>query len=121
MLNFAESVGLARYTNWSVNRDRECNPPGNNGVPVERVQQRDAEPVGLHRLHGGVREEHVGDVVADTDAHADHVITDAHAHADDFVRFGWLLGGGLGLEPDLRFGRHGVVRRRHVDREPVEL
>ena len=121
VLNFAESNGLGRYTFWSVNRDRECNPPRQQRVPVERVQQRDAEPVGLHRLHGGVREEHVGDVVADPDAHADHVITDSDAHADDFVRFGGLLGGGLGLEPVLRFGRHGVVRGRHVDRQPVEL
>ena len=31
VLSFAESVGLGRYTFWSVNRDRECNPPGNNG------------------------------------------------------------------------------------------
>jgi len=31
VLSFAESVGLARYTFWSVNRDRECDPPGNNG------------------------------------------------------------------------------------------
>ena len=31
VLSFAESVGLGRYTFWSVNRDRECNPPSNNG------------------------------------------------------------------------------------------
>ena len=31
VLNFAESSGLGRYTFWSVNRDRECNPPDNNG------------------------------------------------------------------------------------------
>jgi chitinase len=31
VLSFAQSVGLGRYTFWSVNRDRECNPPGNNG------------------------------------------------------------------------------------------
>jgi chitinase len=31
VLNFAESSGLGRYTFWSVNRDRECNPPSNNG------------------------------------------------------------------------------------------
>jgi chitinase len=31
VLNFAESVGLGRYTFWSVGRDRECNPPSNNG------------------------------------------------------------------------------------------
>ena len=31
VLSFAQSAGLARYTFWSVNRDRECNPPGNNG------------------------------------------------------------------------------------------
>jgi chitinase len=31
VLSFAQSVGLSRYTFWSVNRDRECNPP-NNGV-----------------------------------------------------------------------------------------
>jgi chitinase len=32
VLSFAESVGMARYTFWDVNRDRECNPPDNNGV-----------------------------------------------------------------------------------------
>ena len=31
ILNFAQSNGLARFTYWSVNRDRQCNPPNNNG------------------------------------------------------------------------------------------
>src|SRR5579885_1190613 len=31
VLNFAESNHLARFTFWSVNRDRQCNPPDNNG------------------------------------------------------------------------------------------
>jgi chitinase len=32
VLNFAESNGLARFTYWSLNRDRQCNPPDNNGT-----------------------------------------------------------------------------------------
>ncbi|HEV2342863.1 MAG TPA: chitinase [Actinocrinis sp.] len=32
VLNFAESNHLGRYTFWSVNRDRQCNPPNNNGT-----------------------------------------------------------------------------------------
>lgn len=32
VLNFAETNRLARYTFWSVNRDRQCNPPDNNGT-----------------------------------------------------------------------------------------
>jgi chitinase len=32
VLSFAESVGLGRYSFWSVNRDRECNPVDNNDV-----------------------------------------------------------------------------------------
>jgi chitinase len=32
VLSFAESNHLARFTFWSVNRDRECNPPDNNGT-----------------------------------------------------------------------------------------
>ena len=32
VLSFAQRVGLSRYTFWSVNRDRECNPVDNNGV-----------------------------------------------------------------------------------------
>ncbi|HZO74934.1 MAG TPA: chitinase [Ktedonobacteraceae bacterium] len=31
VLNFVESNHLTRYTFWSVNRDRQCNPPDNNG------------------------------------------------------------------------------------------
>jgi chitinase len=31
VLNFATSNGLGRFTFWSVNRDRQCNPPNNNG------------------------------------------------------------------------------------------
>jgi chitinase len=31
VLSFAQSVGLGRFTFGSVNRDRECNPPDNNG------------------------------------------------------------------------------------------
>jgi chitinase len=32
VLSWAESVGLGRYSFWAVNRDRECNPPTNNGT-----------------------------------------------------------------------------------------
>jgi hypothetical protein len=78
------------------------------------MQQRDTERVGLHRLYGGVREEHVGDVHSDTDAHADNIVTYAYAHSD--VQFGRLLRGGLGVQPDVRFGGRGVVRREQVDR-----
>lgn len=31
VLSFAESNHMARYTYWSANRDRQCNPPDNNG------------------------------------------------------------------------------------------
>jgi chitinase len=31
VLNYATSKGLGRFTFWSVNRDRQCNPPNNNG------------------------------------------------------------------------------------------
>jgi chitinase len=31
VLSFAQNNGLSRYTFWSVNRDRQCNPPNNNG------------------------------------------------------------------------------------------
>jgi chitinase len=32
VLSFAQNNGLSRYTFWSVNRDRQCNPVDNNGV-----------------------------------------------------------------------------------------
>jgi chitinase len=32
VLSYATGHGLSRYTFWSVNRDRQCNPPDNNGV-----------------------------------------------------------------------------------------
>jgi chitinase len=32
VLSFAEHNGMSRFTFWSVNRDRECNPPDNNGT-----------------------------------------------------------------------------------------
>jgi chitinase len=32
VLSFAESNGMSRFTFWSVNRDRQCNPPDNNGT-----------------------------------------------------------------------------------------
>ena len=31
VLSFAESSGMTRYTFWSVNRDRQCDPVDNNG------------------------------------------------------------------------------------------
>jgi chitinase len=31
VLSYAESNHLARFTYWSVNRDRQCSPPDNNG------------------------------------------------------------------------------------------
>jgi chitinase len=32
VLNYVTSHGLTRYTYWSVNRDRQCSPPDNNGT-----------------------------------------------------------------------------------------
>jgi len=32
VLSFAESNGMSRFTFWSVGRDRQCNPPDNNGA-----------------------------------------------------------------------------------------
>ena len=32
VLNFAQSNHMARFTYWSANRDRQCNPPDNNGT-----------------------------------------------------------------------------------------
>ena len=32
VLSFAQSSGMSRFTYWSVNRDRQCNPVDNNGV-----------------------------------------------------------------------------------------
>jgi chitinase len=32
VLSFAESNGMSRFTFWSVNRDRQCSPPDNNGA-----------------------------------------------------------------------------------------
>ena len=32
VLNYATGHGLTRFTYWSVNRDRQCNPPDNNGT-----------------------------------------------------------------------------------------
>ncbi len=31
VLSFVQANGLSRFTFWSVNRDRQCNPPDNNG------------------------------------------------------------------------------------------
>jgi chitinase len=31
VLSFVQNNGLSRFTFWSVNRDRQCNPPDNNG------------------------------------------------------------------------------------------
>jgi chitinase len=31
VLSFAQTSGMSRFTFWSVNRDRQCNPPNNNG------------------------------------------------------------------------------------------
>jgi chitinase len=31
VLDYATSHGLSRFTYWSVNRDRQCSPPDNNG------------------------------------------------------------------------------------------
>jgi chitinase len=32
VLSYVQSHGLTRYTFWSVNRDRQCSPPDNNGT-----------------------------------------------------------------------------------------
>src|ERR1700733_8876338 len=31
VLSFAQGSGMSRFTFWSVNRDRQCSPPANNG------------------------------------------------------------------------------------------
>ena len=54
-----------------------------------------SDPVGLRRLHGRVRQEHVGDLDANTDADSNNIDPDPDAdpHAND--QFGRLLCGGL--------------------------
>src|SRR3984885_7778561 len=101
VLSFAQSVGLGRFTFWSVNRDRECNPPDNNGdlsSDCSSVTQNSwdftAYTVAL-------------DVIPDADSDADH------QHA-------WLLHGRrLVSQRDLRLRRRCVLQRCPVDRQPV--
>ena len=104
VLNFAESSGMSRFTFWSVNRDRNA-ARRTIRATLQRVQQCRPEPVGLHRLYSGVREEHVGDPDPDPDTHpdSDDVLADADSHPDD--QLSWLLRVGLGVQPGVRLGR----------------
>ncbi len=120
VLNFAESSGMSRFTFWSVNRDRECNPPNNGFTSSEcsSVTQNPwdftaytvafAKNTSVTSSPTPTPTPTTSSPYADTDADAD-------------VQLGRLLCGGLGVEPGVRFGQRGVVRRQQVDRQPVEL
>lgn len=51
VLSFAQGSGLSRYTFWSVNRDRQCNPaarpaPGTTTAPAETGRRGQGSPGG---------------------------------------------------------------------------
>jgi len=57
VLNFAQRNSLARFTYWSVNRDRQCNPPSNNGTlsgTCSSVPQNDWDFTKIIAQFGGV-------------------------------------------------------------------
>ncbi len=58
VLNYATSNGMGRFTFWSLNRDRQCSPPDNNGTHLRHVQLGAAGRVGLREVLGGVRRRH---------------------------------------------------------------
>ena len=119
VLSFAQSVGLGRYTFWSVNRDRECNPPDNNGDLSSECSSVTQNP---------------WDFTAYTVAFANSapVTEPSPSPSPSTPRrrhprrrradVAWLLHGRrLVIERDLHLRRRRVLRRRPVDRQPVEL
>ncbi len=57
VLSFAQSNHLTRFTYWSVNRDRQCNPPNNNGTlsgTCSSVPQNDWDFTKIVVQFGGV-------------------------------------------------------------------
>jgi chitinase len=67
VLDYATSHHLARYTFWSVNRDRQCANP-NRADHVRHLQQRAAGRLGLHQVHRPVRRRHPAHEPADRPA-----------------------------------------------------
>ncbi len=118
VLNFAESSGMSRFTFWSVNRDRECNPPDNNDVTSSDCSSVTQNP---------------WDFTAYTVAFADNTSASSPTPTPTpttssptptptpTTSSGGCSAGGLGVEPGVRVRRRGVLRRQRVDRQPVEL
>ena len=122
VLSFAQSVGLGRYTFWSVNRDRQCNPPGNNGNLSSECSSVTQNPWDFTAYtvafakSAPVTEPTPDPDPDDPDIEPD-IEPDSDSHADD----GLLHGLRLVIEHGLRLGQRRVLRRRQVDRQPVEL
>ena len=120
VLSFAQSVGLGRFTFWSVNRDRECNPPDNNGSLSSECSSVTQNPWDFTAYTVAfAKSAPVTEPSPTAHANVDDE-SDARRRSDaDHVRL--LHGPRLVLKRDLRLRQRRVVRRRPVDRQPVEL
>ena len=120
VLTFAENSGMSRYTFWSVNRDRQCNPvdPGYTSSECSGVAQNPWDFTAFTVAFAN----HTSPSTAaqpDPDAHADTdvTLTDADSVAESHRK----LRRGLGVEHRLRVRQRRLPRRPQLDRQPVEL
>ena len=117
VLNFAESNGLSRFTFWSVNRDRECSPP-DNGYTSSDCSSVTQNPWDFTAYTVAFAK---NTSVTSTPTPTPTPTTSSPAPTPTPTTSSGGCCGGLGVEPGVRFGGRGVVRRRKMDRQPVEL
>ena len=117
VLSFAQSVGLGRYTFWSVNRDRECNPPDNNGnlssecsSVTQNAWDFTAYTVAFAKSAPVTEPTPTPTPTTPTPTPTPTPTTSSGSCRRGLVR-----------EHGLRVRQRRVLRRRPVDREPVEL
>jgi hypothetical protein len=121
VLTWAEGVGLGRYSFWDVNRDLECNPPDNNGTlsgTCSSVTQNSWDFTKYDAEFAGATPPVSTSPTATASASRLRPDGDAHRHRRRHRR---QLRGGLERVELVQLRRRGLLQRRQLDREPVEL
>ena len=121
VLSFAQANGLGRYTFWSVNRDRECNPPSNNGSLSSECSSvtQNAWDFTAYTVAFAKSAPVTEPTGSPTPTPTPTAAPPRRPPRRRPLRL--LHGRGLVVDLDLRVRQRRVVQRRPVDRQPVEL
>ena len=118
VLSFVQSNGLSRFTFWSVNRDRQCNPPDNNGSTSSECSSVTQNSWDFTAYTVAFAK---GAPVTSPTPPPSSPPPSSPPPSSPPPSSGNCSRGGLEVEPGLRVRRRRYLQRPRVDRQPVEL